>query len=246
MPGFLRPGHISFGFDEANFTEGRLRLLYDTRWSRRDGRPSFGHVVRLLYAGVHAHGPAAQRWSVWARAFATTTRGGSTAATATLSFIYPGPVFGIWARTGGLALKAQLGASFDFAGIRPLGFRTGKGASTRTACARCSPAAATLMLGAVPLARGSRPTVGTLGVGANANAAWCRSIQGLDRFEGKAVDDVTSIDTLIELDAWAGFRPPGPVELRFELEHKLRRGFMGRLSTENWDRRAAAVLAYVF
>jgi hypothetical protein len=57
---------------------------------------------------------------------------------------------------------------------------------------------------------------------------------------------VTSVDTLVELDAWAAFRPPGPVELRFELDHKLRGGSMGRISAENWDRRAAAVIAYVF
>jgi hypothetical protein len=86
----------------------------------------------------------------------------------------------------------------------------------------------------------------TLGLGAHANAAWCRSIAGLDRFEHRADADVTSTDTLIELEAWAGLRPRGPVELRFELEHKLRRGSMGRISLETWDRRAAAVIAYVF
>ena len=83
-------------------------------------------------------------------------------------------------------------------------------------------------------------------VGARANAAWCRSIQGLDRFENKADADVTSIDTLLELEAWAGFRPRGPVELRFELEQKRRGGWMGQLASEDWDRRAAAVVAYVF
>jgi hypothetical protein len=245
IPGFLRPGRISFGFDQANFTDGKLRLLYDTHglaeFDARVRATLFGYLTqeftaRAGSAAMIGLGTGLRYYDSWR----LTRRDG-------YAFVHlPGPELGVWTRNGPLTLRAQLGASFDFAGIRPLGFTTWerrfdedglRSVLTRRGYtyAWCGSSRATLA------ARS-----GMFGIGASANAAWCRSIQGLDRFEPKADADVTSVDALLELDAWAGLRPPGPVELRLELEHKLRRGWMGPLAAEDWDRRAAAVLAYLF
>lgn len=245
IPGFLRPGRIKLGFDEANFTEGRLRLLYDTEGlAEMDARVSttlFGYLTQEFSAregsaGLVGLGTGLRYYDSWR----LDRRDG-------YAFVHlPGPVFGIWTRNGPTRLKAELGASFDFAGIRPLGFASWEEIfdedGLRSVLTRRGYTYAWCGSSRARFAANS----GMLGIGAEANAAWCRSIQGLDRFEHKAVDDVTSSDALFELDAWAGFRPPGPIQLRLELEHKLRRGWMGQLSAETWDRRAAAVAAYVF
>jgi hypothetical protein len=245
IPGFLRPGRINLGFDEANFTEGRLRLLYDTGGlAEVDARVSstlFGHLkqeftARSGSAALVGLGTGLRYYDSWRLG----RRDG-------FAFVHlPGPVFGIWSRSGALRLKAQLNASFDFAGIRPLGFGSWEEVfdedGLRSVLTRRGYTYAWCGSSRARLAANNR----MFGVGAHANAAWCRSIQGLDRFENKADADVTSIDTLLELEAWAGFRPPGPVELRFELEQKQRGGWMGQLAAKDWDRRAAAVVAYVF
>jgi len=245
VPGFLRPGHVRFGFDEANFTEGRLRLLYDTDGlAEVDARVSatlFGYLTqeftgRAGSAALVGLDTGLRYYDSWR----LDRRDG-------FAFVHlPGPLFGIWSRRGSARLKAQIGASFDFGAIRPLGFGSWEERfdedGLRSVLTRRGYTYAFCGSSRARVAAHNR----LFGVGANANAAWCRSIQGIDRFENKADADVTSVDTLVELDAWAAFRPPGPVELRFELDHKLRRGWMGRISAENWDRRAGAVLAYVF
>ena len=200
VPGFLRPGHISFGFDQANFTEGRLRLLYgNDGLSELDARVHatlFGYLKQEFdakgdSAGMVGLGTGLRYYDSWR----LDRRDG-------YAFVHlPGPVFGIWTRQGALSIKAQVAASFDFSGIRPLGFthweRRFDEDGLRSVLTRRG---YTYAWCGSSRARFSVDN-GTLGLGASANAAWCRSIQNLDRLERKTNADMTSIDELIELDA---------------------------------------------
>jgi Domain of unknown function (DUF3943) len=243
IPGFLRPGRFQLGFDQGNFTDGRLRLLFDAGGlAEVDASVStvpFGSFSQSIERGEGSArliglGTGFRYYDSW--------RLGRRDGYAFVHF--PGPVLAVWLRSGSLGLDAGISGSFDFAGIRPLAApaflsRFGEN-EVRSALtmrgytyAWCASSRARLAVNAT-----------RIGIGASAHVGWCRSIQGLDRFDGE--EDATSSDSLLELDAWAAFRPPGPVELRLELEHRGRQGEMGREVVERWDQRAAAVAAFVF
>jgi hypothetical protein len=245
IPGFLRQGQFDLGFYESNFVEGALRFSYEgTDLAEVDAQVStvsFGYLTQAFdrrggTAQLIGLGTGLRYYDSW-----------KLERRDRYSFVHlPRPVFGFWARSGKLRARARLSAGFDFAGIRPLALDAWRERygdyGLRSVLLRRSYTYAGCASSRAEL----NVTVPALGAGALANAGWCRSLGGMDRFDDHPEPEVSSVDSLLELGAWASVRPDGPIELRLELDHNLRRGSMGPLDAARWDARGAAAIAYVF
>ncbi len=245
MPGFLRPGQFALGFSDANFVDSALRLSYETGdLVEVDARVStvlFGYLAQSFgfrsgSAGLVGVGTGLRYYDSW-----------KLDRRDRYSFVHlPRPELAFWARNGKLSAQGRLSAGFDFAGIRPLALEAWRDQfgdyGLRSVVLRrsytyagCASSRAQFSVAGPPFR-----------AGAAANVGWCRSIQGMDRFDRSAEGDVASTDSLIELGAWASVHAEGPLELRVEIEQTRRHGSIGPIEAHRWDARASGSVAYVF
>lgn len=245
MPGFLRPGHFAFGFDEGNFTRARLRLMLGE--SGLDEADAFVSTVFFGYYDQdfdQVGGSAKMIGVASSLRFYESYRLGRRDGFAFVHF--PGPAAGLWAKAGELLAFLRAEGSVDFGAIRPLGYTVWERerGSDGVKSVLAKRGYAYVFCGS---SRGEiGASIGPFTAGGSVGYALCRSLQGLDRRQEQVVYDVPSTDSVLELGGYAGLKDIGPFELRVEAEELRRSGSMGSSSEKRRERLTSAVVEYVF
>ncbi|HET9957855.1 MAG TPA: DUF3943 domain-containing protein [Polyangiaceae bacterium] len=219
MPGFQRPGRFAQSFGQGNFSETRFRYSisdhgmeadayfqatlfgYYAQNYRDDGRGLTGSAGMLgLGLGYRYHdsqpeGPIDQY------AFAHLLGVNSD----------------LWLARRGAVLRLRSDAHLDFGAVRSLPY------AEHVAPFDTSGMKQVLRDQGYYFVRGASARLETslsvfgLQLGASYGLGRYYSIQGIDRFQGEVLYDISSNDTIQDLDAWfAGAAPHSPIELRFD------------------------------
>jgi hypothetical protein len=245
LPGYRRLGRFATFFDEGNFTEGALRVLLDREQIRevdlRVGAILFGHYAQFEAVD---HGLGMLFGLRSGLRYYDSSRLGrrDTFAAAEL----PGPAAGLWARAGSFRVELNASVHLDFAGIRAAAYprwQARHGArGVKAILAQRSYAYYGCVSGLTELTM----EYGALQTGAVARLSGCRSIQGLDRFEGHVPNEATSKEHIRELGFWTRFPRGAHVQAGFQVEQRWHGGTMGNLDAELDDSWVSANVSYVF
>jgi hypothetical protein len=245
MPGFLRSGRFNLGFDQGNFSDGRMRVLLGA-----DGLEEIDWRASALLAGYFAQDFSRQQGFAQAIGVGTGFRyydSWRLGRRDGYAFVHPlEPVLMFWVRAGELFAHGRAEASVDFAGIRPAAYEEWSEQfgteGLKSVLTRQGYVFAGCVSGRLELEGAYR----ALGVGGDFGLAYCRSIQGLDRDQDLVTRDLPSGDLIVELKGWIAGRLFRSFELRAEIEDKIRQGSMDPLNVDEWDLRAAGVASYLF
>jgi hypothetical protein len=249
MPGFLRMGRFDTFFQHGNFSEARVRLGF-SEGELGETDLWFSSVLAGWYGQRFERSPSG-------------LAGRAVMVGANSAFRYYdlrvlgrrdrfaiahmlGPAADLWMKQGDFAAHVNVGASVDFAGIRPLAYepwteRFGK-QGTKSVLQQ---EGYSIAWGASGRLRASA-TYALAEVGGAASFGRYGSIEGHDREQSEVTRDIHTTDDIESEAVWVAVNPPAPIRGQLSYERLGRAGSMGSTSVSRFDERLMLLGEYVF